>query len=99
MPPGAAQPSTVTVAVDAMGGDHAPEEVVRGVAQVSLEAPHIQMLLVGDAAVVSSPLTRIRHDPERIAVHHAASVVRMDEKPAEALADKPECSIGVAARL
>jgi glycerol-3-phosphate acyltransferase PlsX len=82
-----------------MGGDHAPEEVVRGVAQVSLESPHIQMLLVGDAAILSSLLTGIRHDPERIAVHHAASVVRMDEKPAEALAEKPEASIGVAARL
>ena len=33
-----------------MGGDHAPDEVVRGVAQLSLEAPHIQSLLVGDAA-------------------------------------------------
>src|SRR5262245_56321395 len=34
--PGEPMPPTVTVAVDAMGGDHAPDEVVRGVAQVSL---------------------------------------------------------------
>lgn len=92
-------PSAVTVAVDAMGGDHAPDEVVRGVALVSLESPHIQTLLVGDVARMSALLARTRHDPERIALHHAGEAVRMDEKPADALDRKPECSINVAARL
>jgi glycerol-3-phosphate acyltransferase PlsX len=90
---------TVTVAVDAMGGDHAPEEIVRGVATVSLEAPHVQSLLVGDAQAIGTLLAGMRHDPERIAVHHAPARVLMHEKPAEALAQKPECSIGVGARL
>ncbi|HZS35205.1 MAG TPA: phosphate acyltransferase PlsX [Polyangia bacterium] len=90
---------TVTVAVDAMGGDFGAEEIVRGVAQLSLEAPHIQSLLVGDTRAIQAQLARARHDPERISVHHAEHVVRMDEKPAEALDEKPECSVAVAARL
>jgi phosphate acyltransferase len=90
---------TVTVAVDAMGGDHAPGEIVRGVAQVSLESPHIQTLLVGDARMVGSVLQTVRHNAERISVHHAEGVVAMDEKPNEALDAKPRCSVATAARL
>ncbi len=89
----------VTVAVDAMGGDHAPDEIVRGVGILSIEAPHIQTVLVGNAARISALLVKTRHDPERISVHHADSAVRMDEKPAEALDARPDCSINVAAKL
>jgi glycerol-3-phosphate acyltransferase PlsX len=90
---------TVTIAVDAMGGDHAPAEIVRGVGALSLDAPRIQTLLVGDAEVIGAHLAKVRHDPERIAVHHAAQVVRMDDRPKEALAAHPDCSIALAARL
>lgn len=91
--------SSVTVAVDAMGGDHAPDEIVRGVAQLSIEAPWIQSLLVGDAQRISALLVKLRHDPQNIAVHHASQVVRMDEKPQEAIEGKPDCSVTVGARL
>ena len=89
----------VTVAVDAMGGDHAPDEIVRGVGALSIEAPHIQTVLVGNAERISALLVKTRHDPECISVHHADSAVRMDEKPAEALDARPGCSINVAAKL
>jgi glycerol-3-phosphate acyltransferase PlsX len=90
---------SITVAVDAMGGDHAPEEIVRGIAQLSLEAPHIQTILVGNGAVIGSWLAQLRHDPERIAVHHAPDAVKMWEKPEDALHDRPQASIMVAAQL
>ncbi len=89
----------VTIAVDAMGGDHAPDEIVRGVAALSLEAPHIQTLLVGDEPRLTELLTKIRHDAERISIHHAGEVVGMEDKPAETLALRPDASIIVAARL
>lgn len=91
--------STVTIAVDAMGGDHAPEEVVKGVAAVSLEASNVQILLVGDSRQLTQLLAAHRHDAERIAVHHAPDRIGMDEKPREALDAKPNCSVMVAARL
>ena len=90
---------SISVAVDAMGGDHAPDEVVRGVAAVSIESPRIQTILVGDAPRLTRLLSSMRHDPERVSVHHATSAIRMDERPREALANKPDASILVAARL
>jgi phosphate acyltransferase len=88
-----------TIAFDVMGGDHGPAEVVRGAALLSLEAPYIHGLLVGDAAAIEQALAEIRHNGERLSVHHAPAWVAMHEKPAAALADKPEASVLVAARL
>ena len=91
--------SSVTIVVDAMGGDYAPEETVAGVAQVSLEARHIQCILVGDEPRITRLLAECRHDPERISIQHASQVVRMDEKPREALDARPDASVLVAARI
>src|SRR5258706_7166045 len=88
-----------TLAVDAMGGAHAPGEIVRGAALASLEARHLQITLVGDEPQIDRILSETRHDAERLSVVHAPTFVRMDEKPAEALAEKPEASIMVAAKL
>src|SRR5512138_2393295 len=87
------------IVVDAMGGDHAPDEVVRGAAEASLALNSAEIILVGDAAVLGRLLPRMRHDGARVRVHHAPTFVEMDEKPAEALAAKPEASIAVAADL
>src|SRR5690349_21923399 len=87
------------IVVDAMGGDHAPDEVVRGAAEASLALSNAEIILVGDAAVLGRLLPRMRHDGARVRVHHAPQFVEMDEKPAEALAAKPEASIAVAADL
>ena len=87
------------IVVDAMGGDHAPDEVVRGAAEASLALPNAEIILVGDAQVLGRLLPRMRHDGARVRVHHAPTFVEMDEKPAEALAAKPEASIAIAADL
>ena len=87
------------IVVDAMGGDHAPDEIVQGAAEASLALPSAEIILVGDAAVLGRLLPRMRHDGARVRVHHAPQYVEMDEKPAEALAAKPESSIAVAVDL
>lgn len=87
------------IVVDAMGGDNAPEEVVKGAAEASLALDDAELILVGDAAAIGRILPRVRHDGGRVRVHHAASAVHMDEKPSEALASKPDASIVVAADL
>lgn len=92
-------PRTVNIAFDVMGSDHGPEELVRGAAQLSLEAPNLHAVLVGDRAVIDRTLATTRHHGERISVHHAADFVAMDEKPSEALAQKPKASILEAAHL
>jgi glycerol-3-phosphate acyltransferase PlsX len=92
-------PQMHRIVVDAMGGDHAPDEVVQGAAEASLQLTNAEIILVGDAAVLGRLLPRLRHDGARVRVHHAPSYVEMDEKPAEALAAKPEASIAVAVDL
>jgi len=87
------------IVVDAMGGDHAPEEVVKGAGEASLNLRDSESILVGDAASIGKILPDVRHDGSRVRVHHANSVIFMDEKPTEALAAKPDSSIAVAAAL
>ena len=89
----------VTIAFDVMGSDHGPAEVVRGAAQLSLEAPHIHALLVGDRELIDAALADTKHRAERISVQHADEFVGMDEKPAEALSRKKHASVLVAAQL
>ncbi|MBX5482516.1 MAG: phosphate acyltransferase PlsX [Myxococcaceae bacterium] len=90
---------TVTIAFDVMGSDYGPAEVVAGAAQLSIEAPWIHALLVGDADQINDALAETRHNGERISVHHAAQFVAMTDKPAEALHRMPDASILTAARL
>lgn len=88
----------VSIAVDAMGGDHAPQAVVEGAAEASLTCAS-EIVLVGDEGVITSMLQRVRHDPGRIRVEGASGVIPMDAKPKEALERWPEASLPAAARL
>jgi glycerol-3-phosphate acyltransferase PlsX len=85
------------IAVDAMGGDHAPEEIVRGVAEVSL-ATDIDCLLVGDEARLQAILGAAPYNPERIAVMHARESIGMDEDAHEAVRTRKDASLLVALR-
>lgn len=87
------------IVVDAMGGDSAPEAPVRGAAAASLSLEDTEIILVGDGARIGALLSETPHAAERIRIHHAGNVVGMDEKPAEALSGKKDCSIAVAACL
>jgi phosphate acyltransferase len=87
----------VTVAVDAMGGDHGPEEVVPGAVAHATAHPGDQLILVGRPDVIR----RIAGDglPANISIVEAADVVGMDEHPARALREKKDASILVACDL
>ncbi|HRC57373.1 MAG: phosphate acyltransferase PlsX [Myxococcales bacterium] len=87
------------IVVDAMGGDLAPDEIIKGAAEASLSLRGTEIILVGDSSELGRRLPKVRHDGARMRVHHAATFVEMDEKPGEALAAKPDSSIAVAADL
>jgi glycerol-3-phosphate acyltransferase PlsX len=76
-----------TIAVDAMGGDRAPDEVVKGVAQVSLTTG-IESLLVGDERRIQAVLEGVSYNPEHIAILHARDSIGMAEEPREAVKRK-----------
>jgi glycerol-3-phosphate acyltransferase PlsX len=86
----------VTIAVDAMGGDHGPAEVVPGALDHALANPRDRVILVGDTAT----LRAIAGDlPANVSIVHASEVVGMDEHPAMALREKKDSSIIVAMDL
>ena len=87
-----------TIAIDAMGGDFAPDEVVKGVAQVSLETD-IQCTLVGDELRIQEILGATTYNPENIGIQHAREFIEMAEDPKTAVRLKRHASVLVGARL
>ena len=86
-----------TIAVDAMGGDHAPGEVVKGVAQVSLTTD-IECLLVGDEHRIQAVLETVSYNPEHIAILHCTDAIGMAEEPREAVRGRRDASLLVGVR-
>lgn len=88
------------IAVDAMGGDFAPEAIVEGAVLAARELPEdVTIVLVGKQAVIEELLTKYQHTGSQIEVVHAEEVVEMGEHPTKALSQKPNSSIGVGFKL
>lgn len=85
-----------TIAVDAMGGDHAPEQVVIGAVQAS-SLIHHKIALVGEPAQVSRFLPT--PCPPNIEIHPASEWIEMHEKPLDSLRKKKDSSMVVGAGL
>jgi phosphate acyltransferase len=88
--------SRARIAVDAMGGDHAPAEIVAG-ALLASEAFDAQILLVGDQEAVR-PLLR-GPQSERVQIVHTPEAVPMDQSASAALRSCERTSLGVAVNL
>ena len=92
----AAPAPPVRIAVDAMGGDHGPVEVVEGALTFAAANPADRLTLVGDEPT----LRRLAGDlPANVSIAHAGQVIEMDEHPALALREKKDASILVAMDL
>lgn len=88
-----------TIAVDAMGGDLGPDAATGGAARVSLERDGPRVLLVGDEPRIRSLLAGLEHDAARLAIHPAHGSIPMHCDPQTALAEQPDASLPLAARL
>lgn len=88
----------VRIAIDAMGGDWAPSEIVKGAVLAAQELP-VGIILVGDETRVRLELSKCKGNKSSIEVVHAKDVIRMDEAPAQAVKQKKESSINVATSL
>src|SRR5262245_35951741 len=80
------------IALDAMGGDHAPGPIVAGAIQAVGAEPELTVVLVGDQAQIT-PLLPEGPERARLDLFHCTQVVGMEEKPVEALRRKPDNSI------
>ncbi|PSQ94051.1 MAG: phosphate acyltransferase PlsX [Proteobacteria bacterium SW_6_67_9] len=92
-------PQPITVALDAMGGDHGASVVVPAALRALTRHEQLHLILVGDRAVVEGALPAHDIRRQRIRVHHASQTVAMDEAPAQALRSKKDSSMRVALRL
>ncbi len=85
------------IALDVMGGDHAPHEIVAGALQWS-QSSDTTLLLVGKEDSIARELQDCSYDHNKICIVHASQVMEMDESAA-ALRSKKDSSIAVATRL
>jgi len=88
----------VRIAVDAMGGDYAPQEIIKGAVTAAVEEK-IKVVLVGKENVVRSELGKYDYPSEYIEILDAPEVIEMDEHPAKAVRKKKNSSLVVATRL
>ncbi|MGK7945551.1 MAG: phosphate acyltransferase PlsX [Microcystaceae cyanobacterium] len=85
------------IAVDAMGGDHAPQEIIAGTIR-ACEELDVEILLVGDRTPLDAYLTNHSH-PQNLTVVESEGLIDMHEEPLTALRRKPKASINVAMNL
>ncbi|MBO5259947.1 MAG: phosphate acyltransferase PlsX [Agathobacter sp.] len=83
------------VVLDAMGGDNAPAEVVKGAVDAVSSRDDIKVILVGQEAVVKEDLEKHQYPKERIQVVDAPEVIEMAEPPVVAIRKKKQSSIVV----
>lgn len=87
------------IAVDVMGTDYGPKELVLGAVNAVKEYG-CETVLVGDEKIIRELLVKYGADKNpKITIHHASEVIAMDEHPAIAVKSKKDASIVVAAGL
>ena len=97
------------IALDAMGGDYAPGEIVVGAVEAAAGIADVKILLVGQLAPIQAELDKLEPKLKSAAqeaiekgtleIVHAPDVAEMDESPVDAVRKKRDCSINVAMRL
>ena len=83
----------VKVAVDAMGGDNAPDEIVKGAVDAVCAEKKIKVFLVGKEEQVKAELSKYTYPQEQVEVVNATEVIAMAEPPVAAIRGKKDSSI------
>jgi phosphate acyltransferase len=84
------------IAVDAMGGDYAPAEIVKGSVNIARTNDEAEIVLVGDEAALNAELALCGEIPSNLTIKHAPERIEMDEHPAQAARKKRQSSMVVA---
>lgn len=84
-----------TIAIDAMGGDHAPDEIIYGALSAQKKF-NCRIILVGNSSKLQSFLPKL---PPNVSIHHANEVIEMDDSPMVAYKQKKESSIHIGLAL
>lgn len=84
------------IAVDAMGGDNAPGEIVKGAVQALDKAEGFSILFTGDENAIKAALADCRYDPSRVEIIHTTEIITNDDEPTKAIRRKTDASLTVA---
>ena len=87
------------VILDAMGGDNAPHEIIKGAVWASRESPSLQVLLVGDRDRIKEESDSMDIAGINLETYHASEVITMKDAPKVAIEEKPDASINVACKI
>lgn len=91
---------SLTISIDAMGGDQGPEVTIPASLDCLKENPDLKLILVGDETVIKQLLGQnLDAYPGRLLLQHASQCVEMDEAPSKALKNKKDSSMRVAINL
>lgn len=75
------------IIVDGMGGDNAPQEVVKGVVAAAEHTPH-KICIVGQEPLIREELEKYPYDPKQIEIVHAEEVITNEDSPVKAIKRK-----------
>ena len=87
------------VAVDAMGGDNAPAEIVKGAVEAVNERDDIKVVLVGIKDAITAELKKYEYNKKQISITEATEVIETGEPPVKAIRGKKDSSIVVGLNL
>ena len=89
----------IRVAVDALGGDNAAAEIVKGAVEALKASTDLKVILVGQEEAVQQELSKYQYDASRMEVVNATEIIEMAEPPVQAIRSKKDSSIVVAMKL
>ena len=84
------------IGIDAMGGDNAPYEIIKGAVLACKESPTLQVILVGDRDIIANHLKEFDITGLNFEIIHASEAITMKDIPKIAVDEKPDASINVA---
>lgn len=80
------------IVIDGMGGDNAPQEIVKGAVQAATLTEHL-IILIGDESQINKELEKHQYKKEQISVIHASEVISNDDPPVKAVRTKQDASM------
>ena len=84
------------IIIDAMGGDNAPEEIVKGAVQSLEKSDKFSLILTGDEQKINAELAKYKYDATRIEIMHCTDVIDNNDVPTKAIRTKTDSSLVVA---
>ncbi|MEG1158696.1 MAG: phosphate--acyl-ACP acyltransferase, partial [Christensenellaceae bacterium] len=88
----------MNIIMDAMGGDHAPREIVMGAVEAVNKFSDIQITLTGDKKAIEEVLADMDYDKSRLSMIHTTQIIEMEDSPVKAIKEKADSSMVVALR-